>query len=175
MIPYEIAWTPCCEEWKWTGTETVLDEKKKPNYSWAFYKYLDSELTDKTWETSLVTAVLATGEFVTPKTDICGTLTCWDSNAQWRKDSWRENKTAELTYWREVYRHRPKPGNAGTETDGDSNNAPDIGKNGVWHTERKIGNGSAEASQADCSLDSRTERPTSNYCVQKKRGNTHPG
>ncbi len=39
-----------------------------------------------------------------------------------------EKTTTELTYGREVSRHRPKPGNAGTDTDDDSNNAPDTGK-----------------------------------------------
>ncbi len=50
---------------------------------------------------------------------------------------------ADLTYGRDVSRHRPKPGNAGTNTDGDSNSAPDTGKWCVAHgaKNRKWGRG----------------------------------
>ncbi len=91
MIPYKIAWTPRCTEQRQTKTGTVPDEKKQIT-QWAFYEYSDSELTDETWETALVTAVVATGEFVTPKTDTGGTLMRWDSNARWRKKIRREKK-----------------------------------------------------------------------------------
>ncbi len=140
MIPYEIARTPRYTERRRTRT---MPDKKKTNYSVSLLRIFGHKLTDETWETALVTAVVATGEFATPKTDICGTLTHWDSNAWWRKDSWRGNKMAEVTYWREVYQHQPKPRNAGTETDSDSNSAPDAGKNGVTHGEqdRKRGRG----------------------------------
>ncbi len=163
MIPYEIAWPAR------NGDGPEPCRTKKHIIQRVFYEYSDSELTDETWETALVMAVVAMGEFVTPKTNTCGTLTRWDSNAWWWKNSWRK-KINDGAYVL----------TRGVLTSAKAREC--WNENGWWLLEKRcVAHGAqdwkrgSEGHASEIVLRTREPRAKPKLWRTKKRGNTHPG